>query len=110
MLEIVRLEVHVADAGHGRGVRLRLSSVKHIVDAKANVVDLGMPRDGHVLGEEPGISASLRKEINHVLNKRPTEPIVVLVSGLLVEELVVEARGGRLREEVLLGAGCDTDP
>mmetsp|Transcript_94730 Transcript_94730/g.277085 ORF Transcript_94730/g.277085 Transcript_94730/m.277085 type:complete len:289 (-) Transcript_94730:73-939(-) len=70
-----------------------LPSLQDIVDLEAEVIDLCIPLHGHEFRKQAGIATSLGEVEDHVLDQRPTEEVVVLERGPLVEELVILARG-----------------
>mmetsp|Transcript_27328 Transcript_27328/g.33337 ORF Transcript_27328/g.33337 Transcript_27328/m.33337 type:complete len:243 (+) Transcript_27328:393-1121(+) len=72
---------------------LTLSTLQHVVDLEAGVVDLCVPFCGHGLWEGPGISTGLGEVKNHVLNQRTSENIVVLKGWPLIQQLVVLSSG-----------------
>mmetsp|Transcript_45886 Transcript_45886/g.121715 ORF Transcript_45886/g.121715 Transcript_45886/m.121715 type:complete len:440 (+) Transcript_45886:396-1715(+) len=93
VLQVVGVEVVVHLARQRRLVNLTLPPLQNTVNLEANVVDLREPLDWHVFWEHPSIPTSFREIKNHVLNERPTENIVVLEGGPLVQQLVILARG-----------------
>mmetsp|Transcript_87381 Transcript_87381/g.157410 ORF Transcript_87381/g.157410 Transcript_87381/m.157410 type:complete len:234 (+) Transcript_87381:508-1209(+) len=91
VIEVVRVEVVEGFTCHRRLVDQTLATLQHVVQLKADVIDLRKPLGGHDFREHPGITTGLGEVEDHVLDERSAEHVIVLVRRTLVEELVVLA-------------------